>query len=734
MMIRHGIIILCLLLNWFQIEGQTPTADIIDHSKENQFSHIEMSILTCGTGSDLYTLFGHSALLVRDNSSNVNLVYNWGTFDFGENNFTGIMSFGANFLRGQLPYALSVSQLDSFLREYQYYKRPVREQVINFTDAQKGEVLKILEINRKPDNRYYKYDFYFDNCVTRLRDIIEGQKGPVNYPVLSTKEKTFRHLLHENLGDFPWTKFGMDIILGTQSDQVADHRGQMFLPLYFEEYLSGAKSDDGSIVVSSKEILTFEKSSNHKGWWTPYKVFLILLIIELIGFFLIYISGDNGVFKYLDPLWFFALTFSGFFFLFMWFATDHTVCANNWNLLWASPASLLYFVKSKKIRKFCFLLTLFLSLIVLLGWKTIPQQMPIAIIPLAIISILKSVRHLGFAKWVDSFRNMRQVVTVLLLATVTLTGQGKISGVTVVSPPSPFEKDPYPAVQKIHPNWVSLVPYGMTPKGQPQVNFGSNQYWWGEGSEGITESIELAKKNGLKIMLKPQIWIRGGWVGDMDFDNESDWLTWEKDYRAYIMSFVNIAIQNDVELICVGTEFRLSVQKREAFWRSLIKDIREIYTGQLTYSSNWDSYQKVPIWDVLDFVGISAYFPLSDMDTPPTMLLTYRWRKHVKQLRKFSEKHDRPILFTEYGYLSVDGAAGKTWELEKKVHSLNINEQAQANGYEALFTSFWNEDFWAGGFLWKWFPNGQGHEGYPERDYTPQNKIAESVLKNWYGK
>jgi len=185
-------------------------------------------------------------------------------------------------------------------------------------------------------------------------------------------------------------------------------------------------------------------------------------------------------------------------------------------------------------------------------------------------------------------------------------------------------------------------------------------------------------------------------------------------------------------MICIGTEYRISIREREAFWRDIIKEIRSRYKGQLTYSANWDSYEKVPFWDALDYIGISAYFPLTDMDTPPTLLLSYRWRKYAKKLEKISAKYDRQVLFTEFGYLSVDGAAGKTWQLEKVVRDLDINQQSQANGYDALFRTFWRESYWAGGFLWKWFPNGLGHEGYPERDYTPQGKKAQKILSKWY--
>ncbi|HMP31353.1 MAG TPA: hypothetical protein PKD85_17245, partial [Saprospiraceae bacterium] len=135
----------------------------------------------------------------------------------------------------------------------------------------------------------------------------------------------------------------------------------------------------------------------------------------------------------------------------------------------------------------------------------------------------------------------------------------------------------------------------------------------------------------------------------------------------------------------------------------------------------------------LDFIGISSYYPLSASQTPSVKELISKWKPVKTELAKYSKKYDKKILFTEYGYLTVDGCAGKTWELEKNMKTLSKNEEAQRNAFEALFSVFWKEDFWAGGFLWKWFPAGMGHEGQPEKDYTPQGKLAEKVVSKWYG-
>jgi hypothetical protein len=166
----------------------------------------------------------------------------------------------------------------------------------------------------------------------------------------------------------------------------------------------------------------------------------------------------------------------------------------------------------------------------------------------------------------------------------------------------------------------------------------------------------------------------------------------------------------------------------------LIDHARSKYSGKLTYSSNWDSYNFVPFWDHLDYIGISAYFPLTETQTPSVEELTRKWSPTKKRLKKFSKRNNKQILFTEFGYMSIDGCAYKAWEIEKEISNRAINEVAQANAIDALLHNFWDEPYWAGGFLWKWFPDMQGHEGYIDKDYTPQGKLSEQVVTKWYEK
>ena len=306
----------------------------------------------------------------------------------------------------------------------------------------------------------------------------------------------------------------------------------------------------------------------------------------------------------------------------------------------------------------------------------------------------------------------------------------RIAGLSLVAPPKPFSEKTFLEIKQVKADWIAVIPYAFTKPGEASVHFNasSNWKWWGESLEGVRTTIDSAHKNNIHVMLKPQVFVPGSWVGAIDFNSEQEWQAWEKDYENYIMAFTTVAAERNAEMICIGTEFSKSVEKRTFFWKKLIADIRQKYSGKLVYASNWNDYNTIGFWDDLDFVGIDAYFPLSEDITPSVSVLENAWKPYMDSLRVFQKRVNKKIIFTEYGYLSVDGCAGKGWEIEKRVRSTPINEQAQANAIETLWKVCGKETWWHGGFLWKWFPEGMGHEGYKERDYTPQGKLAEKIL------
>ena len=310
----------------------------------------------------------------------------------------------------------------------------------------------------------------------------------------------------------------------------------------------------------------------------------------------------------------------------------------------------------------------------------------------------------------------------------------KINGVSFVAVPEPYKTPVMQELKTINADWIAVIPYGFSRIGKTDVMYDPSHQWWGETHEGVGITIDSAHRAGVKVMLKPQIYIGGSWTGALDFTTEAEWAEWEANYEKYLLPFADMAAQKQIEVLCIGTEFQISSAKREKFWRELIKKIRLKYSGKLTYAATWSEYGHIQFWDALDFIGIDAYFPLHDANTPSVSDLCDAWRIYYEAVKSCHLKFKKPVAFTEYGYMSVDGCAGKGWEIEPKVRSCKINELAQANALDALFTTFYNESWFIGGFIWKWFPGGQGHEGYIERDYTPQGKQAEAVLKKWHTK
>ncbi len=309
----------------------------------------------------------------------------------------------------------------------------------------------------------------------------------------------------------------------------------------------------------------------------------------------------------------------------------------------------------------------------------------------------------------------------------------RIKGLNFTAPSNPFPRDPMPLVKTVNADWIAVIPYGYTRQGKAKMSFNIQWQWWGERVEGIKQTIESAHAAGIKVMLKPQVYIPGSWVGDLEYKTDEKWEKWENDYEEYILTMAKIADSQDVEMFCIGTEFSKSTAQRPQFWRQLIQKTRDIYTGKLTYSANWDNYENITFWHEMDYIGINAYFPLDQSKTPKINDLRKAWQPIVHKMEALACQKNKPIIFTEYGYLSVDGCAYNTWELESKMRRLPLNEQSQANAIEALLVEFKQYDWWQGGFLWKWFPNGVGGEGYRSHDYTPQGKKGEEILKKYYG-
>jgi hypothetical protein len=307
----------------------------------------------------------------------------------------------------------------------------------------------------------------------------------------------------------------------------------------------------------------------------------------------------------------------------------------------------------------------------------------------------------------------------------------KINGASLVAPHDSTVIVNLTDVHQIKANWVAVIPFAFSRKGTPGVTFNHERQWWGEKPEAIRQTIRLAHENNLKVMLKPHVWVSGeGWPGEYDLKTEQDWTTWEETYAAYILFHAALASEMKADLYCIGTEYRIAVRKRPEFWKKLITEVRKVYHGPLTYAANWDNYENVTFWKELDYIGIDAYFPVSVQKTPTKEELLNNWNKIERKLHDFSRTQKRPVLFTEYGYRSVDYTADGHWKYS--LDTLSSNMQGQVNSYEALLENFWDEPWVAGGFLWKWHLQIENRPGFMEKDYSPQGKPVIQTIRKYY--
>lgn len=338
----------------------------------------QVSLVTCGPGEELYEAFGHTAIRIYDPSIAFDVVFNYGTFDFNQPNFYW------NFVTGRSMYMLATNRYSNFVRAYQYYNRSVREQFLDLTLEQKQNLVDKLMWNSLPENREYLYDYFFDNCSTRPRDIlIEALDGQIQFDTtfLPKDRLTIRELTDLYITDEqPWGDLGIDLCLGTHIDQPATAMQYMYLPEKLEEAFDHAYVDrDGErIPIVARKVTTFqaEEVVKEKGWFVPKIVFMVFLLASAVGVTLLRVAGRST--RIFDGSVFMVWSFIGFNGIFLWFFTNHYAADYNWNILWALPTNTIFgYALMKKNRPkwtrhyALFLIVLYVGL--LIGWNYLPQ-------------------------------------------------------------------------------------------------------------------------------------------------------------------------------------------------------------------------------------------------------------------------------------------------------------------------------------------------------------------------
>lgn len=354
-----------------------------------------MSIVTADAGSELFEAFGHAAIRIKDPVLQLDVIYNYGMFDFNAPNFY------TNFVKGKLNYQLGRQRFNQFINSYNYQKRNVQQQVLNLSQQEKQAFFLYLENNAAPKNRDYWYDPYYNNCATKLRDITTTILGDqVTFTKLHQPQKKYslRALMRQEIPWNTWGSFGINLALGNKLDVIATESQYMYLPNYiFQKFRIATRIQNGEIVdlVKREDLLLKHKKQSYKSQLlSPLFVFILL---SLLGFLITYKDyTETKRTKWFDFLILFITGIIGVVVLFLWFFTDHTTTPNNFNFLWAfAPNLLMAFLllneKPKQWFSSYFKFVTLLLILMLLFWIIGIQSFPFAILPFVLFLIIRYV-------------------------------------------------------------------------------------------------------------------------------------------------------------------------------------------------------------------------------------------------------------------------------------------------------------------------------------------------------
>lgn len=274
--------------------------------------------------------------------------------------------------------------------------------------------------------------------------------------------------------------------------------------------------------------------------------------------------------------------------------------------------------------------------------------------------------------------------------------------------------------------WVSIHPYARVGRS------GDIRFRPAAETGYLGGAVGIARKEGMHLFWKPHLayWGSFDWRGDIAFgDDEEAWRRFFDGYRSFIVDQARFAEASDVPLFAVGTELEATTH-RETEWRRILAEVREVYSGRLTYAANWDRLDRVPFWDAVDRIGVQAYFPLSDRPDPDRAALEAGWARHLRELEELSRRHGKQVLFTEIGYDRSETAAAEPWKrgAAEDTRARELRRRLMEVALERLPREPWL----AGMFWWKWMPGHPYAWDRGDRDFSMRAEEArEALSRHW---
>lgn len=278
-------------------------------------------------------------------------------------------------------------------------------------------------------------------------------------------------------------------------------------------------------------------------------------------------------------------------------------------------------------------------------------------------------------------------------------------------------------------NAVSIIPYTFMRDVTQPVPFRLANTAGDENDAAVAHSVLAARELGFTTMIKPQIWVRGSWPGDIEMQTEEDTEAFFKYYEQWIGHYAMLAEIFDVEILCIGTELSKMTLGNEAQWADLATRLRSIYSGKLTYASNWgEEFESLQLWEALDFIGLDSYYPLSDKPDATEADLRKGARDIVGRIEQVQRRSKKPLILTEIGFPNTE----KPW-IQPFAENRNApaNPAHQALCYRIMIEAFSGKEWLHGIYWWKW-PSYLERGGMDHKGFTPNNKMAEIVVANWY--
>lgn len=411
MKLKYGLWLLLLLCE-LNIFAQTRSLTLPTDTADTW----QVSLITCGPGVEVYNQFGHTAIRMKNVSRNIDLIYNYGIFSFNTPNFV------LRFTLGKTDYLLGIQAYQDFVDWYAYCNRDVREQVLNLSIEEKNTLIGLLNENYKPQNRTYRYNFFYDNCATRPRDLIEKcLQSKLQYADDMTTTSTgqsFRSIVHEFTANNSWSQFGIDLCLGSKADKPISRRAMMFIPLYLEKYfdkatilphernnnssreknknLVGEKSNGTyPLITESKQLVTIPEADKvqEDTPFTPFRCATFMFIVTTV--LTIYEIRSRKSMWGFDLILFTAAGIAGCMLAFLATFSEHPTVSPNYLLFLFQPLHLLllpWFIKKvKKMQRSSYLVVLTIELLLFIVlWAIIPQKFPLAVLPLALCLLVRS--------------------------------------------------------------------------------------------------------------------------------------------------------------------------------------------------------------------------------------------------------------------------------------------------------------------------------------------------------